>query len=773
MRTIIASLLLLFLSSAGSIAQSTFTVNGKVTDTENVPLPFVWVRIEEMEISTQTNIRGEYAFTGIPAGKYHLTVTLIGYKSLIKIINTPPTGISYDIMLEKSLIETPAIDVTTSFAPSDTRTSTYAITSLEARTLSRHRSSNLAATLESIPGVNNFSTGSGIGKPVIRGFTSRSVLVVHEGIKHESQQWGDEHAPEVGVFDLERIEILRGPASLMYGADGIGGVINIISRPMQFSHGKNTVTYGTLDLNGFTVNKEGAANLMLGLGFKNFGIKGRGGYRKSDNINTPEGGLTVSTPEGPRTITGGELLNSGALEYEAGISIGTNRKFGSIHAGYELFNREIQIHEDPLEEPDATPNQKVNTSQFELTGDFNLSHRFELEPVLSYQMHIRKEFESEDDKILDNPVLHLDLKTFQGDIRLHNELSGNSNGTFGVSYIHHDNKTLAEEKLIPNFDASSFGIYALQKYTGRMFTLTGGLRFDTKQLNIKPTVFETDSAGNTTKEVQSRTLDFSSVTGSAGFVINPVSEIDIFGNIGRGWRAPSEFELYVDGVHEGTSRFERGILTVDPSAEPEPEESLNFDMGSRFRYRNLNADISLYYNTVNNFIYPYPTGETDPGSGLPVFNIRQDKAVFYGMEYSVQVQPLEWLLLSLNGDYVHSENDVTGTPLPLTPAAKNIVEARVQKQTLGSLSNAYLSLSAKIVSPQNRVDALEAPTEGYTLLNAGTGFDLILSNTIASVDLTITNLAGTKYVDHLSRYRYYAMNPGRSFNLKLTVPFRF
>ena len=130
-------------------------------------------------------------------------------------------------------------------------------------------------------------------------------------------------------------------------------------------------------------------------------------------------------------------------------------------------------------------------------------------------------------------------------------------------------------------------------------------------------------------------------------------------------------------------------------------------------------------------------------------------------------------MLSLNGDYIYTINDGTNSPLPFTPPSKNILEVKFQKSQYGILYNPYFSFSAKIVSPQNNVDRFETITNGYTLFNAGLGFDFIFAKTIASIDFNVENLADTKYVDHLSRFKSFAMNPGRSINLKLTIPFQF
>lgn len=745
-------------------------LKGEITDTKGNPLEYVNVTLRDLNLAVVTGENGDFVFPQVPAGNHLLDFKRNGYEVKSININVTSKDTVLKISLEESLIETGVIDVTSSFNAVDISKSTYSITELAGRNLTKSRSQNLAETIQNIPGVNNISTGSGIGKPVIRGLSSQSVLIIHDGVKQESQQWGDEHGPEISLFDLERIEILRGPASLVYGSDGIGGVVNVISKPVELSYKNKPVYYGSVVLGGFSVDNQLFGSLTLGTGFSNFGIKSHFGYRKSGDVTTPNGTYEIKTLDGTKTLNGGKLFNSGSNEIEGGVNIGTGGKFGTINFGFETFVREIQIHEDPDEDALATPNQKISTNQFSLDGNFKLNEKLTLEPVFSYQFQSRKEFESAEDKSQDIEALYLKLGTFDAALKLHHEILKNFNGTIGFSFNNQKNETLAEEKLIPNYNANVLGVFLLEKFNLKNLTFSAGIRFDSKRLNIQQTVFETDSNGNILKEITPREMNFEAVSGSAGLVYSPSEAINIFANIGKGWRPPSEFELFVDGVHEGTGRYERGLITINPDASPLSESSLNFDAGIRLNYKKLSMQLSFYRNSVDNFIYPAPTGDTLDGT--PVFDILQDKSSFYGYEYSFQYQPVKWLMISANGDYVHSKNEATGNPLPFTPPMKNIFEAKIQKSSIGSMLNPYFKFGVKIVSSQKNTDPLETETGGYTLLNGGIGFDIEFAKSIASVDFSVENIADIKYVDHLSRYKGYALNPGRSFNLQLTVPFR-
>ncbi|RPI19007.1 MAG: TonB-dependent receptor [Ignavibacteriae bacterium] len=774
--------LILFTANIAAQTSTNNTIKGQVTTNTGLPLEYVAVIIEKLNISTTTDKNGNFEFTNVLQGNYLLTLKLTGYLSRTISINTSNQHLPLIVVLEESLIETPSIDVTGSFNAEDINNSSFSITSLSSRSLKKDRKQNLAQQIENIPGINNISTGTGIGKPVIRGLTSQSVLIIHDGVKQESQQWGDEHAPEISLFDIESIEILRGPASLVYGSDGIGGAINVISKPLEFSSRKKTIFYGETALGTESVNSSVLGNLGLGFGTSVFGLKGHFGYRNSKNVKTPEGTFNVNTPEGIRTIYGGELFNTASKEFQSGLNLGLNLSFGKITLGGEMFNREVQIHEDPLEDPNAQPNQKLNTQQYQAEGIFNTGKNFRIEPLLSYQFQIRKEFASPDDKENDITALYLKMHTFDGALRVHHDMSENINGTYGLSFTYQKNESLAAEKLIPNYNSDMFGIFIMEKFNFRKFSFSAGGRYDRKLLNILETIFENNASGNPEKLVNSQTLSFDAFSGSIGGAYSPVENINLFVNLGRGWRAPSEFELFVNGEHEGTGRYERGLKTINENSTPKPEQSLNLDAGIRFNHNMFSVQVSLFRNEINNFIYPSPTGlhiaAINPETGdtlgsLPVFDIKQSKSTFIGYEYNLQFQPLKWLILTASGDYVITKNEATGNALPFSPPMKNIIELKLQNSNVYSLYNPYFRFTAKFVSAQNEIDPLESQTGGYSLLGLGAGLDFSIANSIASLNISVDNLLNTKYTDHLSRYKYFAMNPGRNINLQVTVPFKF
>ncbi len=306
-------ILILVLSLVHVTAGISGEIRGTVRDGENRPAADVSVTVDEPGITVLTDKDGKYTVKNISQGHYTILFSKTGYVSKSVYAEVKDETTVLDITIIKSLIETATIDVTSSFETQEISQSSFSISTLSLRNLTKRASHNLGLTINDIPGLNVITTGIGIGKPVIRGLSSNSVLVIRDGVKQEAQQWGDEHAPEISMYDIERIEILRGPASFLYGSEGIGGVVNIISKPLQFSGRSDIVHYGRVETGGYTVNNEYTGNISYGIGYRNFGFKGNLGIRKSFNVRTPEGILLVNTPDPFRkdTLYGGKLSNSG------------------------------------------------------------------------------------------------------------------------------------------------------------------------------------------------------------------------------------------------------------------------------------------------------------------------------------------------------------------------------------------------------------------------------------------------------------------------------
>jgi len=731
---ILGSILLLFSICANLSFAESFT--GTVLDEHKSPLADVNITIPALKRGISTNQAGQFTFENLPTGIYTVQFAYLGYRQETRTVNISASDATLTVTLQPSPLEFSAITVTAKPQPTDILSSPQAVTALEGRQLARLRGQSIMASLAKAPGVSTYTTGAGIVKPVIRGLTSQRVLVVTDGIRQEGQQWGDEHGPEIDALDVDRIEVVRGPSSVLYGSDALGGVINVIKAKIPSANLGAPTLGGGLLLNGFSNNRAGAGALSL------YGARGDIGYRTNLSLRD---GHEIRTPDG-------KLFNSGMNELDGSGMIGMQREWGSISADYSHFGQELQIHEDPAEDPDATPFQKIQHDKVHVHGNFPFP-KLRLEVNGGWQRNNRREFEEKD---AEEPVLNLVLNTTTVEVKGHHNPIGPAFGTIGLSVMSQKNHTLAEEALIPGFDQVNLAGFIYEEIPLRDLTFSAGLRFDARSLDVKK---------NEELGVAAQTRDYKDVTGTAGVVWRALEPLAFAVNLGRAWRAPTAFELFVNGVHEGTVRFEIGDNNLDP------EESLNLDLSVRYASARLQGEATFFQNRINRYISLSPTGEIDAESGFDKYQHKQADATLLGSELSFQAQATNWLILNGGADFIHGTNDETDQPLPLIPANRFKLGARLTKTSLGKLMNPYVSFNAMIVSAQNRVEVFETKTDGYELFDVGLGGEIPFGARKVSIDLAVKNLFDKAYRDHLNRYKEYALNPGRSITLKVSLPF--
>jgi iron complex outermembrane receptor protein len=709
---------------------------GTVINEDQDPLPNVNVFIPALQRGTTTNSNGRFAFQSLPPGVYTVRFSFIGYRTESRTVNLFAGDTTLTVVLYVSPLEVAAITVTAKPQPTDILTSPQAVTVVEGRQLDRQRGQSVVQSIEDAPGVSIYSTGAGIVKPVIRGLTSQRVLVVADGIRQEGQQWGDEHSPEVDPLDVERVEVVRGPSSVLYGSDALGGVINIVRGGVLSASEEAPRLGGRLLLNGFTNNRQGAGALAL------YGRSGILGYRTTVSYRSAG---DISTPAG-------KLFNSGMKSASGSGILGIQSDWGSVAVDYSRFDQKLQIHENPAEAPGATPFQAIQHDRAHLHGNFPLQN-LRLEVDGSWQRNDRKEYEEKNAVV---PVLNLVLTTTNLELKGHHQLAGSAFGTVGVSIMQQKNRTLAEEALIPGFNLRNLAAFMYEEFWIGNISLSAGLRFDLRRLNVM---------ANRDLGVEAQTRQYSAVTGSAGLVWRAAQPFAIAVNIGRAWRAPTAYELFVDGVHEGTVRYEIGDNTM------EPEVSLNVDLSVRYASDRLQAEFAVFQNRINRYIFLSPTGAVDPESGFRKYQHKQADATLVGGEFTLRTQVADWIVVNSGADLVRGTNEQTKGPLPLIPANRFKLGIRLTRPSLGKIVNPYLSFNAKLVGAQNRVEEYETNTEGYTLIQAAVGGEIPFGSHRLTVDLSVDNLFNKAYREHLSRYKEYALNPGRNITLRLVLPF--
>jgi iron complex outermembrane recepter protein len=719
-------------------------VSGTVSDSSNKPIQDARVALVELRRLSMTGPEGRFSFPGVAPGVYHLSISAIGFAPQLERVAVADTDVVLDIGLRPSVVELEALQVTASPNATTLLNSPQPVSALGGDELRQAQAPSLGETIQALPGVRSLSTGTGIGKPVIRGLTSNRVLIVADGQRLETQQWGDEHSPNVETEDAERVEVIRGPASVLYGSDALGGVINVVPKELPDAIGRSGYVDGHVSTTYSTNNRQPDGTFALEGAQGGLGVRASVTGRTSDDIRTPAGALFNS---GNRAVGG-----SGAVGYRGG--------WGSVNASYSHRDERLEIHEDPAEDPEATPLQRIGEDRGKvgLTLPFGNSR---LEADAGFERNRRREFEEAD---ATDVALGLLSKTYTANVHFHHAPLGRWAGAVGVSGLYNSFDKFGEETLIPNTTVKTGGAYVFEQAEYGRWNLSIGGRYDYRRLDA-----EADAElGNT---AQRRT--YNSVTGNVGVLYHLTEPLALVLNVGRGFRAPSSFDLFANGVHEGTVAFERG------NPDLKNEHSLNTDLAFRVQTSTVRAEIGAFANYIQDYIFSRPTTETDPESGFQIFDVSQGDARLLGFEGAFEYHATRYLHLQGTADYTNGQNTSTDEPLPGIPPFRATYTARLEGNRTGWLESPYLSVGGESDSKQSRLDPSEAEffaesgyqSEGYTLLNFGAGFTIPTGRDGLRVDLTLRNALDKQYANFLSRYKTYALDPGRNLTLRLSTDF--
>lgn len=771
--------------------QATFT--GKITDAKTgESLPGASIIFPDLKLGIHADNSGRFQFAEIPAGHHLVEVSHIGYTSIIEHIDIDK-NMEKDFALQPSVLENQGVIVTGVSNATNIRKTPIPVTALRRAELLQSSSTNIIDLLSKKPGISQLGTGPGISKPVIRGLGYNRVLVINEGVRQEGQQWGDEHGIEIDELSINRAEILKGPASLMYGSDALAGVINLIT---NVPPGEGTIK-GNILSNLQTNNDLLALNANVtgnkkGINWNLYGtLKSAGNYKNRYDGNVP-----------------GSSFN----EKNAGGYIGLNKKWGYSHLIFSTFNQvvglvegdrddatgrfilyagtpleRIATHEDLNERTPLIPRQNIRHHKIVMDNNFAIG-KSRLKLNVGYQINQRKEFANPEDE--NEAELFFDMNTVTYNAQFVFPEVKEWHITVGANGMYQSSMNKAEEVLIPEYNLFDIGGFVyIQRYFKKL-TLSGGARYDTRSVDSKE-FFEGPDL-----KFAAFDKSFSNFSGSLGISYEPADFLTLKANLARGFRAPNIAELGSNGVHEGTFRYEYGDNNL------KSETSLQFDGGVEVNYEHFNLEINVFYNRMNNFIFYRKLGSvfggdslvTVDGDDIPAFQFNQNDAKLSGLEVSLDIHPhpLDWLHFENSVSFVRGRFDekVGGTDnLPLIPAPKLSSELGTNFKKGGkALRNFYVKVGMERDFKQDKpffAYDTETSTPGYTLLNAGIGTDIInkKEKTIFSIHFAGINLSNAAYQNHLSRLKYAGenmvtgrtgvFNPGRNFSLKINIPLEF
>jgi len=771
------------------------TLSGKITDSKSgQPLSGASVYFPDLRTGGVADDNGIFRIQNIPQGNYLLEISYLGYSSAVETV-VLNGDVRKDFSLSSSYIENQSVTVMGVSSATSVKRTPIPVNIVKRDDLFRNASTNLIDNLSKIPGVSQVSTGPAISKPSIRGLGYNRVIVVNDGIKQEGQQWGDEHGIEIDELNVNKIEILKGPASLTYGSDALAGVVNIISiLPAPEDHVRGNIL-GSYQTN----NRQRNFHVDIG-GNKNGLIWGLSGSYKAaaDYKNRYDG----------------YVFNSKFNEKDFGGYIGLNKAWGFSHLYFSRFDQHLGLVEG--ERDDVTgqflklvDNNGMEAQEIATDKDFKSTDPYigrqriqhakiavdnsfkigkdRLTLTLGYQRNQRQEFGNILDP--DEKALYFDLNTVNYNLQYHLAEQNNWRTTIGINGMQQTNKNKGVEVLIPEYSMFDIGGFIYTQKTINQLTLSGGLRFDNRSLDSKELMDGTDL------KFRGFTKSFSNVSGSAGLSYEVNKILTLKFNIAKGFRAPTVAELSSNGAHEGTNRFEYGEQDL------KSETSLQTDAGIEIASEHVSFTTNIFYNPIRNFIYYRKLQAAGGGDSLITegtetffaFRFNQDDARLYGAEFNLDIHPhpLDWLHIENTFSYVRGTLGVEqdgSKNLPFIPAARMISEVKIDFAKKGKIvKNGFIRLQLDKTFKQDKPFTgfnTETATPGYTLLNAAIGGDVLKkSKPLFSLFISANNVADVAYQNHLSRLKYApenlvtgrigVFNMGRNFSFKLNIPLDF
>lgn len=722
-----------------TLLQAQNSITGKVTDSKNNPLAGVDVDASDLHNSTKTDENGVYILTGLPSGNLTLVFSSVGFSTQSKKIEKAQNTPKLDIVMDELAFQMDEVIVSTPFSKLQSQ-NVMKIDRESVKSMQEKGSATLIEGLATIPGVSQVSTGTSIGKPVIRGLSGNRVLVYTQGIRLENQQFGDEHGLGLNDSGVENVEVIKGPASLLYGSDALGGVL--FFNPEKFALA-NTFQ-GDFGQRLFSNTLGSNTTLGVKASTDNWKYLIRGAFNTQSDYQIPDGDRVTNT-------------RFQEMDFKAGIGY-SNEKFSSV-LRYNYNNLDVGIPEDGIADQTTSkkttyPKQGVFNNLLSLNNTVFFSDS-KLDVNLGYIKNDRSEYE--DSNVA---VLHMILNTFDYNVKYYLPKLGKIETIVGIQGMSQENKNLAEEILIPNANTNDFGAFATGIYDWNESSIQGGLRFDYRNL-------VSEEHGISGEEGYFKALDknYDSFNASLGYKTKFAKDLVFRLNVASGFRAPNLAELSSNGVHEGTFRYEIG------NSDLKTEQNLQTDLDLEYKSTHFEFGVSGFYNHINDYIYSSPSGaEID---GFQVYNYIQNNANLYGGEVALHIHPhpLDWLHIESSFETVTGKLQ-DGGYLPQIPA-NNWNNTIKTDFTIGKwLEDGFATLNISTTFSQDKVSGYDISSDDYTLLNMGFGGKIKLDKMVFDLNLNGNNLFNKTYIPHLSRLATSGIpNLGRNF--VLGVAFKF
>jgi len=713
-------------------------ITGRVTDkTNNKDLSFANVYLPEQNKGTLTDENGEFELSNLPKGEFKIQFSYVGYKTIIKTILIDNSENVLNIEMEPAILQAEEV-VVSGGTHSTQHENAMKIELIKGKEIASIGTPTFTEAIAKVPGVDVISKGTGVAKPVIRGLSMTNILMLNNGVKMENFQFSENHPFIIDEFGIDRIEIVKGPASLLYGSDAVGGIINVLKEkpaPIGKILGDYNMQYHS--------NTEGIVS--------NIGVKGsteslfwgvRAGLKSHADYKDGNGDYVPNT-----------RFNENSLK----ANIGINKSFGLFRLYYDYSQPKLGMCVGDAVAL-TTENGRENKIWYQDLTNHIISSRnslflgkYKIDLNAAYQMNNRRLQTDENKPTFE--MVDMDLNTFSYEIKTYLPSTENSEYIIGVQGANKTNRNNeAPNHVLPDADVNDFSVFGLAQYTFfEKLKTQAGLRYDFRSIFTE---------AETNKEAID--ADYGNLSLSFGATYRMNKNILLRANIASAYRTPNIAELTQNGMHG--ARYEQG--------NPDLKSQRNYeaDLSAHYHSKYVMVDISGFYNHVNDYIFIAPTNDTI-SSGDKIYRYSQTNAKLYGGELLIDILPIDWLNLNTSYAYLIGKQD-DGSHLPFIPQNKLRFEINFQKQKLAFCKNNFLKVGGLYATKQNNPAMFETESESYFLLYAGIGTEIKWANQMILLSFQANNLLNETYIDHLSTLKgmgYY--NIGRNVSVNLKIPF--
>jgi iron complex outermembrane recepter protein len=717
----------LVLCAGSLLAQTSGTLTGKVTTGGGAAVGGAEVQLVDLHRTTSTDSNGVYKFEGVPNGRHLVQVTSSRAGTSVRQVDTTGATTTLDVLIDLA-VHREEIVVSTAGGPRVASEASQPVDVVAGTDLQARLQPTLGETLAQEPGVSSTGFVPGSSRPIIRGFGGDRIRILEDGIgTGDASNVSQDHNVSIDPVNAQSIEIVRGPATLLYGSNAIGGIVNVLDdRVPTASPGK--ALSGSVDLRGSSNANERNGSLSLDGGSGMFAWHGNYGQRKTGDYETPIGTLFNSDIDTKNGAVGASLV--GKAGYLGLAYSGYDTNYGVSDAG-------------PGNEPEETVRIDMRNRKWDLRSELDGGEGF----FSRYKLRAGRTNYNHSEIADGNTDITFFNRYTEGRFEAVQHGRGALTGSIGVQYSRRDFFTEGEESILPPTLTKNASAFIFEEAGQGRWRLQFGGRYEHQDVDV-------DSA-----DVPDR--KFNNLSGSLAAVYVPSADYSASLSVSHAVRAPVAEELYFNGAHEATFQFEIG----DPNLRK--ESSNGIDVSLHKRTGNVTGTVSVYRTMFDGFIFQNPTGEVQ--DDFPVFVFAQHDAEFYGAEGHVDISLYHsdpnHLALELTGDYVHAELTNGGGPLPFIPPMHLGIGLRYQGQSL------YLLGEARHAAKQDQIAEFETPTSGYTLFNAAIGYRFFFGNTVSDVMLRGNNLTDKLARNHVNPLKELVPMPGRDVSLSYKLTF--